>query len=106
MLDIKFVRDNFSKVERALETRGATADLAGLQTTDTQRRTLLQEIESLRYHRNKVSDQIAGMKKAGEDASEQMADMRKVSAEMHLVASGKVGTTAGFGCSVLLQSET
>ncbi len=82
MLDIKFVRDNFTKVEQALEARGVTVDLTRLKEIDTQRLALLQEIESLRYRRNKVSDQIAGMKKSGEDASEQMADMRAVSADI------------------------
>jgi seryl-tRNA synthetase len=80
MLDIKFVRDNFSEVETNLEARGAAADLARLKTIDAQRLALLQEIESLRYRRNTVSDRIAGMKKAGEDATELMADMRDVSA--------------------------
>ncbi len=82
MLDIKFVRDNFTKVEQALEARGVTVDLTRLKEIDTQRLALLQEIESLRYRRNKVSDQIAGMKKSGEDASDRMADMRAVSADI------------------------
>ena len=82
MLDIKFVRDNFSKVEQALKARGAAADLARLKTIDTRRLELLQEIETLRYRRNTVTDQIARMKKSGEDASVQMADMRKVSADI------------------------
>lgn len=82
MLDIKFVRDNFSKVEQALEARGAALGLAGLKAIDSRRLGLLQEIESLRYLRNTVSERIARMKKEGEDASGQMADMRKVSADI------------------------
>ena len=80
MLDIKFVRENYSKVEKTLEARGAAADLARLKEIDARRLALLQEIESLRYRRNTVSEQIAGMKKAGEDATDIMADMRDVSA--------------------------
>jgi seryl-tRNA synthetase len=80
MLDIKFVRDNHDKVEKTLEARGAAADLARLKEIDARRLSLLQEIESLRNRRNTVSGQIAGMKKAGEDATDIMAEMREVSA--------------------------
>jgi len=80
MLDIKFVRDNYSKVEKTLEARGAKADLARLKDTDARRLLLMQDIEALRHRRNTVSEQIAGMKKAGEDASGIMAEMRDVSA--------------------------
>jgi seryl-tRNA synthetase len=80
MLDIKFVRDNFAKVEKILGDRGADADLARLKEIDTRRLALLQDVESLRQQRNTASDQIAVKKKAGEDAGEMMAQMREVSA--------------------------
>jgi len=79
MLDIKFIRENYAKVEKTLEARGAAADLARLKQIDADRLALLQEIESLRYRRNTVSEQIAGMKKAGEDATDIMSEMRDVS---------------------------
>jgi len=82
MLDIKFIRDNFPKVEKALEERGAAADLARLKTIDARRLALLQEIEALRNRRNTASDQIAAKKKAGEDATDMMAEMREVSADI------------------------
>ncbi len=80
MLDIKFVRENFSTVELALAARGAATDIAGLKNKDADRLALLQEIESLRFERNTVSDRIATLKKAGEDAADLMRDMRNVSA--------------------------
>ncbi len=80
MLDIKYVRDNFSKVEMTLEARGAAADLTRLKAVDAERLAMLQEIEALRHRRNTVSDKIGAMKKAGEDAAAIMADMREVSA--------------------------
>jgi seryl-tRNA synthetase len=42
----------------------------------------LQEIESLRHQRNVVSDQIAAMKKAGDDAESLVVEMRAVSSKI------------------------
>jgi seryl-tRNA synthetase len=79
MLDIKFIRENWTTVQKSLEARKVSVDLEQLKTTDTNHRNLLQEIETLRSKRNTVSDQIATLKKAGEDASGQVEDMRVVS---------------------------
>ncbi len=82
MLEIKFVTKNLSVVQNALDARGLAVDLDILQKCDEERRTILLEIESLRHQRNVVSDQIAKMKKAGEAAETQMAEMRTVSARI------------------------
>ena len=79
MLEIKFVRQNLSEVETALANRGDTADLGRFRDHDARRRAVLQEIEALRHRRNVVSDQIAEMKKKGEDAKGPVAEMREVS---------------------------
>ena len=95
MLDIKFIRENWTALQQALDARHAKADLKALQTIDENHRNLLLEIETLRNRRNTVTDQIATLKKAGEDATEQVADMRTVSGKIkqlekdltHLAAS-------------------
>ncbi len=79
MLEIKYLRQNLSAVQEALKTRGHQADLVAFQKWDDERRTALQEIESLRHERNVVSDRIAEMKKAGEDAEAIVIEMRTVS---------------------------
>ena len=68
MLEIKFVSQNLSVVEKALGARGHQVDLATFKKCDDDRRGVLQEIETLRHQRNVVSDQIAVMKKADENA--------------------------------------
>ena len=68
MLEIKFVRQNLSIVQKALCDRGKTADLETLSQCDAMRKTVLLELEDLRCQRNTVSEQIAAMKKAGENA--------------------------------------
>jgi seryl-tRNA synthetase len=82
MLEIKFVRQNLSDVQKALNARGQTADLNGFQKCDEDRRIILQEIETLRHQRNVVTDQIAEMKKAGENADVLVTEMREVAAQI------------------------
>ena len=82
MLEIKFVRQNLDSVQKALEARGQAADLDTFKTCDDERRAILQELEALRHERNVVSDQIAEMKKAGEDADDVVIRMRDVSSKI------------------------
>ena len=79
MLEIKFVRQNLSIVQKALSDRGKTADLETLSQCDAMRKTVLLELEDLRCQRNSVSEQIAVMKKAGEYAEPRVVEMRDVS---------------------------
>jgi len=82
MLEIKFVSQNLSSVKRALDARGYQIDLDTFKTCDDERRVFLQEIESLRHQRNVVSDRIAAMKKAGENAETLVTEMRSVSSRI------------------------
>jgi seryl-tRNA synthetase len=82
MLDLKFVRTNFELITEMIKNRGYDLDLSTLQYLDRKRRSILVRLEDLRYQRNKVSDQIAGMKKAEEDASSLISEMKTVSKEI------------------------
>ena len=79
MLEIKYVRQNLSDVQSALKNRNDDTDLKPLEEIDADRRSLLLEIEDMRHHRNVVSEQIAGMKKQGENTDELVTKMRDVS---------------------------
>ncbi len=79
MLEIKFMRQNFSDVQKALSARGETAEIDIFKDCDARRREILLEIEKLRHNRNVVTDRIAVMKKAGEDAESLVIEMREVS---------------------------
>ena len=82
MLEIKFVRQKIAEVEKALSARGATADLDLFKKCDDRRRNVLAEIEELRHRRNVVSDQIADLKKKGDDADSLVAKMREVGSKI------------------------
>ena len=90
MLDIKFIRENRDTVERMLEQRGYDMELQTILSLDQQRRESIQEVEALKHERKVVSDQIAQMKKKGEDASQIIGRMRQVSQRIKEL-DGKLG---------------
>ena len=82
MIEIKFIRQNLSLVQKALEARGHQMDLDTFKTCDEDRRRILQELEALRHQRNVVSDRIAEMKKGGVTTDALVAEMREVSSHI------------------------
>jgi seryl-tRNA synthetase len=79
MLDLKFLRSHLDEVKKALKNRGAEVDLSAFERLDENRRGVLRELEELRHRRNTVSQEIAGKKRAGEDAAGMIAGMKEVS---------------------------
>ena len=79
MLEIKRVRENLELVKTAMQNRGTALDWEAFQVHDTRRKTILFELEELRRQRNSVSDQVARMKRIGENADAVIENMRDVS---------------------------
>jgi seryl-tRNA synthetase len=79
MLDLKFIRANIEEVKKNIEIRGGDLDLSRFESQDMDRRDKLSVLEELRHKRNRVSEDIAQMKKKGEDASGVIAEMKEVS---------------------------
>src|SRR5580658_1043620 len=75
MLDLNFVRENLPLVEEKLRQRGMdpAAVLRDFREVDTQRRQAITEAETSKAQRNKASEEIAKLKKSGQDASAAMA---------------------------------
>lgn len=82
MLESKILRQNMDLVRRKMAERGQPVDLDRFTELDAGRRDILQEVETLRNERNTVSKNIGEKKKKGEDASELMSRMGKVSARI------------------------
>jgi seryl-tRNA synthetase len=78
MLDLNFVRDNLPLVEEKLRQRGLdpSAVLRDFREVDTQRRHAITEAETLKARRNKASEDIAKLKKSGQDATAAMAESK------------------------------
>jgi seryl-tRNA synthetase len=75
MLDLNFVRENLPLVEEKLRQRGMdpAAVLRDFREVDTERRQAITEAETSKAERNKASEEIAKLKKSGQDASAAMA---------------------------------
>jgi seryl-tRNA synthetase len=82
MLDLGFVRDNLELVRQKLGERGFPATLESFESLDRERRKFLVEAESRKAHRNRVSDQIAALKKQKQDASALIAEMKSLGGEI------------------------
>ena len=78
MLDIKFVRENLDTVKETLEKRGSKLSFDSFLDSEKKRREILLQVEELRGRRNVVSKEVGALKKDGQDASEQMAEMKLV----------------------------
>ncbi|MBW2285840.1 MAG: serine--tRNA ligase [Deltaproteobacteria bacterium] len=82
MLDLKFVRANLQDIREMIGNRGVDLDDSRLETLDRERRERLTALEALRHRRNKVTEEIAALKKSGEDASSMIAEMKTVSTDI------------------------
>ncbi len=82
MVDVKFIREHPDEVARALETRGGEDLVKKLLFVDSSRRKRITAVEAKKALRNTVTEEIAQAKRRGGDPSEQMARMRKLGDEI------------------------
>jgi len=79
MHDLSYFREHLDLFEQMARNRGLTLDLEGFRRLDHERRELITATERLKAERNKASEEIARHKKAGQDASDLLTLMKKVS---------------------------
>src|SRR5436190_1492266 len=96
MLDLNFVRENLPFVEEKLRQRGMdpAAVLKDFREVDTNRRQAITEAETSKAVRNRASEEIAKLKKSGQDAISAMAqskELREKIAELEKTAAGLDG---------------
>jgi seryl-tRNA synthetase len=79
MLDLKFLRANFTEVKEKMKFRGEDlTDLGQFEELDQKRRELITQTEELKNKRNEVSQQIAMLKREKKDADHLISEMREV----------------------------
>jgi seryl-tRNA synthetase len=78
MLDLNFVRDNLPVVEEKLRQRGMDPAqiLKDFLQVDTERRHAITEAETMKARRNRASEEIAKLKKSGQDATAQISETK------------------------------
>jgi seryl-tRNA synthetase len=82
MLDIKKIRENPEKVREALLKRLDNLSFDELLQWDSQRRQIIQEVESLRNERKATSTKIPQLKKSGQDVSTLIVRMSEVASRI------------------------
>jgi seryl-tRNA synthetase len=78
MLDLNFVRDNLPLIEEKLRQRGMKPAevLKNFAQVDAQRRQAITSAETMQAQRNRASEEIAKLKKSGQDASAAIAETK------------------------------
>ena len=79
MLDLKLLQKHPEVVAKALADRHSNISVDDFLAMDERRRAVLTEVETLKSKRNADSAEVARKKRAGEDASELLADLGKLS---------------------------
>jgi len=78
MLDLRSIREDPQPARDALARRGAADRLDELLRLDERRREILPELEEGRARRNRVSEEIAQLKREGKEADQPIAEMREL----------------------------
>jgi seryl-tRNA synthetase len=80
MLDLSFVRDNLPLVEEKLRQRGMKPAevLKNFAQIDAQRRQAITSAETMKAQRNRATEEIAKLKKSGQDASALIAETKEL----------------------------
>jgi seryl-tRNA synthetase len=78
MLDLNFVREHIPQIEEMLRRRGMNPaeTLKNFAEIDAQRRQAITSAETMKAQRNRVSEEIAKLKMAGQNADAQMAETK------------------------------
>ena len=78
MISVERIRNNFEALKSSLISKGYGDDLSEILSIDKDYRESLSIVNDLRAERNKVTDQIAELKKTKQDANDKIISMRAV----------------------------
>ncbi len=82
MISISRIRENPDAIQQAVASKGEHIDLNLLLDLDKQHRDIQTQVNDLRAERNRVSEEIANVKRTGGDASDSINAMREVGDEI------------------------
>jgi len=82
VLDPKLIKENPQIIQQMLKSRDIEFDLDGLIDADRLRREFILKTDELRKKKNQYSLEISQKKKAGEDATKILDEMKRVSEEL------------------------
>lgn len=83
MLDIKRIREDYENVKKGVERRTkGSFGIENVPVIDAKRREVLVQVEAMKNRQNVVSKEIPKMKKAGEDTTSIMTEMKELSTKI------------------------
>jgi seryl-tRNA synthetase len=82
MLDPRLYREEVDTIRQGLERRGAKVDLDVMVNLDIEKRKINARLDQLKAERNAASENIAKMKKAGQDAGADIGKTRALGDEI------------------------
>ncbi|MFH1312612.1 MAG: serine--tRNA ligase [Candidatus Eisenbacteria bacterium] len=82
MLEAKFIRSNLERVKAGIEAKGEHVDIDQYVALDEERRKILQDADTLKAERNRVSKEIAEEKSQGGDPADKITSMKDVSKQI------------------------
>jgi seryl-tRNA synthetase len=84
MIDLAFVRANLALVEEKLRARGMdpAVALGDFAAVDRERREAITQVETLKAQRNKLTEEIAKLRRSGSDATELTEQTRSLKAQV------------------------
>ena len=84
MIDLAFVRANLALVEEKLRARGMdpAVALGDFAAADRERREAITQVETLKAQRNKLTEEIARLRRSGGDATELTEQTRSLKAQV------------------------
>ncbi len=82
MLDPRYIEENLEALRHRLQHRCDLTLLDEFIQQNADRKKTLRKVEDLRHQRNFVSEEIASLKKAKQDASDKIAMMRQVNKQL------------------------
>src|SRR4051794_20106261 len=78
MHDLSAFRSNLDSVAERLASRNFNLDTERFRSLDAERRAAISETEQLKAQRNSASQEIAALRKAGQDTNARQADVRAI----------------------------
>jgi seryl-tRNA synthetase len=87
MLDPKIIKENPEIIRAMLKARAVEFDLDELINSDQKRREFILKTDELRKKKNLVAIEISQKKKASEDTSSTLTEMKKISDELAILES-------------------
>ncbi|MEJ2637189.1 MAG: serine--tRNA ligase [Calditrichia bacterium] len=79
MLDLKLIREEPDLVKQGIKNKGEMGNVDKILELDGQRRSIIQDAETLKHERNELSQKVSELKKEGKPADEVIARTREIS---------------------------